>query len=60
MRTGGDTDAEHGDARVLADLRCGTVTLHETRETRPPRQTAEVWLTGLHDGSIFGVPGESS
>jgi uncharacterized iron-regulated membrane protein len=58
MRTGSDTDAEHGDVRVLADLRCGTVQSHETAATRPPRHTAEVWLVGLHDGSIFGLSGE--
>jgi uncharacterized iron-regulated membrane protein len=58
MRTGGDTDAENGDVRVLADLRCGRIALHETAATRPARHTAEVWLMGLHDGSIFGLPGE--
>lgn len=57
MRTGNDTDPS-GDARVLANLRCGNVVLHETAATRPPRHTAEVWLSHLHDGKIFGVPGE--
>lgn len=58
LKTGGDSDPEHGGAAVLADLQCGSVTLHETDVTRSPRNTAQVWLTYLHDGSIFGLPGE--
>jgi uncharacterized iron-regulated membrane protein len=58
MRIGGDTDAEHGDVRVLADLQCGTVILHETAGSRSPRDTAKVWLTGIHDGTPFGMSGE--
>ena len=58
FKTGRDTDAEHGDTHVIADLRCGTVTVHETSETRSSREAAEVWLEGLHSGTIFGRPGE--
>ncbi len=58
FKTGRDTDAEHGDTHVIADLRCGTVTVHETSETRSSRDAAEVWLEGLHSGTIFGRPGE--
>lgn len=57
LRTGNDTDPD-GDSHVLANLRCGSVVLHETSATRPPRHTAEVWLSRLHDGKIFGLSGE--
>ncbi|MGH8717829.1 MAG: PepSY domain-containing protein [Burkholderiales bacterium] len=56
MRTEGDT--ERGDARILADLECGTVSFHEVPESRSPRDTVETWLAGLHDGTAFGTPGE--
>lgn len=58
MRTGGDTNVEHGDTHLLADLDCGRVTVHETAATRGARHTVEAWLVGLHDGSVFGRPGE--
>jgi uncharacterized iron-regulated membrane protein len=42
----------------LADLKCGTVVLDETAQTRSPRSIAGVWLTTLHDGTMFGLAGQ--
>jgi uncharacterized iron-regulated membrane protein len=58
LAAGDDADAEHGGFWVTADLACGTVELHQTPATRSARDTAKVVLAGLHDGSLFGRPGE--
>lgn len=50
--------SDNGDASVVADLACGTISVHETAKTRSARHTAEFWLSGLHDGTVFGLPGE--
>lgn len=49
---------ETGDMTFQADLKCGTVVLEETDQTRSPRTTVGVWLTTLHDGTMFGTAGE--
>lgn len=49
--------AVHHETHVLADLRCGTVTVDATPQNRSARETAEMWLTGVHDGSAFGSIG---
>lgn len=46
-----------GDVRVLADLRCARLTLFETDESRSVRETTELWLVGLHEGTAFGRTG---
>ena len=46
-----------GDVRVLADLRCARLTLLETDESRSVRETIELWLVGLHEGTAFGRTG---
>lgn len=43
---------------VAADLQCGTVAVESTSEARAPRESAEMWLSGLHDGTAFGLGGE--
>ncbi|MGH3800186.1 MAG: PepSY-associated TM helix domain-containing protein [Pseudonocardiaceae bacterium] len=43
---------------VLADMQCGAVSVESTPTTRPPRDTAELWLATLHDGTAFGLFGE--
>ena len=58
FKADGDTDRTHGDVWVYADLSCGIVAPYQTRATRSPRDTVKRWLEGLHDGSIFGTPGE--
>lgn len=58
LATEESTDAEHNGFWVLADLDCGTVALVQAPGTRSPRDTAELVLTGLHDGSLFGEAGE--
>lgn len=55
MRTGGDADTEHGDVRVLADLQCGAVSLHDTADTlvRPAtrrKRGLQASMTARHSG----------
>jgi uncharacterized iron-regulated membrane protein len=58
LAAGDDADAEHGGFWATADLACGTIELRESPATRSARDTAEIVLTGLHDGSLFGRVGE--
>lgn len=58
FNTPGRLGAEHGATSVLADLNCGTVVLHDSAASRGAQGAAELWLTGLHDGSVFGWVGE--
>lgn len=54
--TNGD-GAMHHETHVMADLACGTVAIEATPGNRPARETAQMWLMGLHDGSAFGTAG---
>jgi uncharacterized iron-regulated membrane protein len=46
------------DTHVHADLACGTVAVESTASTRTRRHALEIWMSGLHDGTAFGTPGE--
>ena len=43
---------------VDIDLQCGTVALVGTPDARAERETAELLLEGLHDGTQFGFAGQ--
>lgn len=53
----GDRDPVHGDTWVTTDLGCGKVWIGETL-AGSPRHATEVWVSGLHDGTVFGLAGE--
>lgn len=53
-----DSEAAHRMTHLIADLKCGTVTVKDTPADRSTRSKTELWLMGLHDGSAFGGAGE--
>lgn len=53
-----DAVAGTSETHLAADLECGTVTVVGSPEARSPRDTAELLLHGLHDGTLFGLPGQ--
>lgn len=52
------TPAESQQTHIAVDLACGKVALVSSPEQRAPRDTTEMWLHGLHDGTVFGLPGQ--
>ncbi len=58
LHSDGSTAGEPRELTFQADLKCGTVILEVTDQTRVPRDTVGAWLTTLHDGTMFGRSGE--
>lgn len=50
--------AQHNQTHFIADTKCGRLTLDETPESRSSRETARMWLHGLHEGVALGAIGQ--
>ena len=46
------------ETHAVADLECGVVSLEAVPGTRAVRESTELWLSSLHDGTAFGATGE--
>lgn len=53
-----DAAAGTSETHLAANLECGTVSVVGSPDARSPRDTAELLLHGLHDGTLFGLPGQ--
>lgn len=53
-----DAAAGTSETHLAANLECGTVAMVGSPDARSPRDTAELLLHGLHDGTLFGLPGQ--
>jgi uncharacterized iron-regulated membrane protein len=53
-----DTTAGPSQTHVAVDMACGHVQVEATPETRTAHERTELWLIGLHDGTVFGRLGE--
>jgi uncharacterized iron-regulated membrane protein len=56
FREPGSSDAL-SETHVKADLRCGAVELLHSPARHGARTGLQSWLTSLHDGTAFGMPG---
>jgi uncharacterized iron-regulated membrane protein len=53
-----DSVAGTSETHLIANLDCGTVAVVGSPQARAPRDTTELLLHGLHDGTLFGLPGQ--